>query len=101
MTVLVLENCPSLITYSQVEKRKILEMLSNIILSSKNVKLRKAKEFFFARFLKSFKFKFYSTVCPEQLSVRNGAVVSLFGILGTSEDRKGYYVTTRLSANYF
>ena len=52
MTVLVLENCPSLITYSQVEKRRILEILSNMVLSSKNVKLSVVKEFFFARFLK-------------------------------------------------
>ena len=51
MTVLVLENCPSLITYSQVEKRRILEMLSNIVLRSKNVKLSVVREFFFARFL--------------------------------------------------
>ena len=55
MRVLVLENCPSLITYSQVEKRKILEMLSNMVLSSKNVKLSVVKEFFFARFLKNVK----------------------------------------------
>ena len=48
---MVLENCPSLITYSQVEKRRILEMLSNMVLSSKNVKLSVVKEFFFARFL--------------------------------------------------
>ena len=51
MTVLVLENCPSLITYSQVEKRRIREMLSNHVFSSKNVKLSVVKEFFFARFL--------------------------------------------------
>ena len=51
MTVLELENCPSFITYSQVEKRRILEMLSNMVLSSKNVKLSKVREFFFARFL--------------------------------------------------
>ena len=51
MTVLELENCPSFITYSQVEKRRILEMLSNIVLSSKNVKLRLVNEFFLALFL--------------------------------------------------
>ena len=55
MTVLVLENCPSLITYSQLEKRSILEMLSNMVLSSNNVKLSVVKEFFFARFLKKSK----------------------------------------------
>ena len=49
---MVLENCPSLITYSQVEKIRILEMLSNMVFISKNVKLSFVKEFFFARFLK-------------------------------------------------
>ena len=57
MTVLVLENCPSLITYSQVEKSRILEMLSNMVLRSRNVKLSVVKEFFFARFLKNITFK--------------------------------------------
>ena len=57
MTVLVLENCPSLITYSQVENRRIRAMLSNMVLSSKNVKLSVVKEFFFARFLKNITFK--------------------------------------------
>ena len=51
MTVLVLENCPSLITYSQVENRRILEILSNRVLSSKNVRLSVVNKFFFARFL--------------------------------------------------
>ena len=55
MTVFVLENCPSLITYSQVEKSRIREMLSNMVLSSKNVRLSVVKEFFFARFLKNVK----------------------------------------------
>ena len=51
MTALELENCPSFITYSQVEKSRILEMQSNMVLSSKNVKFRLVNEFFFARFL--------------------------------------------------
>ena len=52
MRVLMLENCPSLITYNQVEKRRILEMQSNTVFISKNIKLSVVKEFFFARFLK-------------------------------------------------
>ena len=53
MTVLVLENCPSFTTYSQVEKSRILEMLSNVVFRSKNVKLSVVNEFFFARFLEN------------------------------------------------
>ena len=56
MRVLMLENCPSLITYNQVEKRRILEMQSNMVFISKNIKLSVVKEFFFARFLKTIQF---------------------------------------------
>ena len=40
-----------------MEKSIILEMLSNMVFSSKNVKLSVVKEFFFARFLKILKKK--------------------------------------------
>ena len=62
MRVLVLENCPSLITYSQVEKRRILEILSNMVLSSRNIKLSVVKEFLFARFLKVKNIKLFISI---------------------------------------
>ena len=51
MIVLVLEKCPSLTTYSHVENRRILEMLSNIVFSINSIKFSEVNEFFFARFL--------------------------------------------------
>ena len=53
MTVLALENCPLLTTYSQVLKITTLEMQSNVVFSNKNTRLRVVSEFFFARFLKN------------------------------------------------
>ena len=52
-TVLVLENCPSLMTQSQAEKRKIREIQSNIVFSKRHIKLRQVKDPFLARFLKN------------------------------------------------
>ena len=51
MTVWLLQNFPSLVTYSHVLKIKILAMQSNIVFIRRNTMLTAVREFLFARFL--------------------------------------------------